>query len=88
MKNIISVTLIFLQLYVDEQREKQAQNLCIDASVDQFWKELKKSKSFVISSIILKCFKNQNQPRICANFVCVNQSQQNSNNCWCSNYAN
>ena len=60
---------------------KQAQNLCIDASVDQFLKELKKFKSFVISSILLKCFKNQNKVRIGANFVFVNQIQQNSKNC-------
>ena len=60
---------------------KQAQNLCIDASVDQFLKELKKFKSFVISGILLKCFKNQNKLKMCENFVFVNQSQQNSKNC-------
>ena len=60
---------------------KQAQNLCIDASVDQFLKELKKFKSFVISGILLKCSKNQNKLRMCKNFVFVNQSQQNSKNC-------
>ena len=51
-------------------------------------KRVKKIKSFVISSILLKCFKNQNKLRICANFVFVNQSQQNSKNCWCFNNAN
>ena len=55
---------------------KQAQNLCIDASVDQFLKELKKFKSFVISGILLKCFKNQNKLRICANFVYGEQPKQ------------
>ena len=92
--------------------KKQAQNLCIDASVEQFWKELKVFKSFAISRSLLKCFKNQNKLRICANFVYfpftqfsmlspyffkllnskffagVNQSQQNSKNCWCFNCAN
>ena len=95
----------------DPNMSKQAQNLCIDASVDQFWKELKFLKSFAISRSLLKCFKNQNKLRICANFVYfpftqfsmlspyffillnskffagVNQSQQNSKNCWCFNYA-
>ena len=33
---------------------KQAQNLCIDASVDQFWKELNIFKSFVIFRSLLK----------------------------------
>ena len=34
---------------------KQAQNLCIDASVDQIWKELKSFKSFKILRSLLKC---------------------------------
>ena len=36
---------------------KQAQNLCIDASVDQFWKELKKAKNFEMFWSLLKRFK-------------------------------
>ena len=46
-------------------------------------KRVRKFKSFLISRCLLKCFKNQNKSRICEHFVFVNQSQQNSKNCWC-----
>ena len=66
--------LIFLEnrenLFNMKLREynKTSKNLGIDASVDQFWKDLNILKSFVIFRSLLKCIENKKKLKNCANF--------------------